>query len=156
VFVVSECFRYLPPREWIRTDELVSAWEVERGRIMKLRNQEVGEKSSTASTTLQISLSDEEYAELRRAVSEAELPNRALLVFQAIHAGLESPEAHLSVSKRTRTINIHVSCEFKQIIRARARMYRVTQQSLLRGLLFHYIRNKRWQTTEPDTAQGEG
>ena len=162
VLMVDECFRYLPPHDGIRTRELALAWGMEGECAMssvKRRSGEVSNSTGTASatsTTLQITLSEEEYAELRRAVTDAKLPNSSLLVFQAIHAGLESGEAHFSDRKRTRSVSIHVSREFKQRIRARAQLSQLTQQSLLRGLLLHYIRNKRWQTTQTHTAEEEG
>jgi hypothetical protein len=101
---------------------------------------------------LKIQLSEDEYAELHRAAVEAEFPNMALLVFQAIQAGLESDQTRGIQRKRTRILSIHVSKEFTEKVRLRARMSRVTQQALLRGLLFHYIRNKRWQTVEADAT----
>lgn len=153
--MADECFRYLPPDEWIGRDKLASVWNIEGGCVVESAQKDRGGRSGTSSTstTLKIFLSEEEHAELRRAFGEAELPNRSLLVFQAIHAGLQSSETHLTHRKRTRTVSIHVSREFMATIRARARMYQVTQQSLLRGLLFHYIRNKSWQTTQANTAQ---
>jgi len=102
-------------------------------------------------------LSDEEFVELRRAVGEANLPNISLLVFQAIQAGLESNEAQRIQRKRTRNVNIHVSKTFWEKIRLKAHLSRVTQQALLRGLIFGYIRNKRWETVEAGaTNQGMG
>jgi hypothetical protein len=107
---------------------------------------EESEKRTTGggSKTLAVSLSQKEYDELRKAVDKANLPNLSLLVFRAIQAGLESDETGGVQGKRTRTVNIHVSKEFKEKIRSRARMLQVTQQALLRGLLFQYIRNKAW------------
>lgn len=113
------------------------------------------------STTLQVWLSEDEYAELRRAVANAQAPNRSLLVFQAIHAGLEGGGMRGIQRKRTRAVNTHVSTEFKKKIRAKARMYGVTQQALLRGLLFQYIRNESRQTNraegtaKPTTGHGK-
>ncbi len=104
------------------------------------------------STTLQVWLSEDEYAELRRAVANAQVPNRSLLVFQAIHSGLESGGMRGIQGKRTRAVNTHVSIEFKQKIRAKAHAYGVTQQALLRGLLFHYIRNESLQTNGAEDA----
>ena len=114
--------------------------------------EESVQQGKGGSTTLQVWLTEDEHAELRRAVAEAQLPYRSLLVFQAIHTGLESAETLGVQRKRTRAVNMHVSKEFKNRIRARARMYGVTQQSLLRSLLMHYIRNKRWETAEADTT----
>lgn len=91
---------------------------------------------------LRIQLSADEHAELRRAVSESEFPNMALLVFQAIHAGLEGDETVGVQRKHTKSVTIHTSREFKQKIRTRAHMYQVTQQALLHHLLFQYIRNR--------------
>ncbi len=113
------------------------------------------------STTLQVWLSEDEYAELRRAVANAQVPNRSLLVFQAIHAGLEDAKMHGIQRKRTRAVNTHVSIEFKQKIRARAKAYGVTQQALLRGLLFDYIRkqsrrpNRNNATKDPSAGDGK-
>ena len=111
-----------------------------------------GGRSRPSRPKLKIQLSPDEYAELRRATAEADLPNMALLVFQAIHAGLESDETRRVQGKRTRILHIHVSKEFGEKIRLRARMSGVTQQALLRGLLFDYIRNKPWQTAETDAT----
>ncbi|MGA8855654.1 MAG: hypothetical protein WB643_00655 [Candidatus Bathyarchaeia archaeon] len=117
---------------------------------------EESEKRTTGggSKTLVVFLSQEEYGELRRAVGEANVPNMSLLVFQAIQAGLESDETHGVQRKRTRTVNLHVSREFMEKIRLRARMSQVTQQALLRGLLFQYIRSKPWQRTQAEKTEG--
>ena len=106
-----------------------------------------------SSKTLVVFLSQEEYGELRRAVGEANVPNMSLLVFQAIQAGLESDETHGIQRKRNRTVNLHVSREFREKIRLRARMSQVTQQALLRGLLFQYIRSKPWQRTQAEKTE---
>ncbi len=97
-------------------------------------------------------LSEDEYAGLRRAVANAQVPNRSLLVFEAIQAGLEGGRVQGIQRKRTRAVNIHVSIEFKKKIRAKAQAYDVTQQALLRGLLFQYIRNESRQTNRADDA----
>jgi hypothetical protein len=110
--------------------------------------------TTPSKTKLKIRLSGDEYAELRRVVSEGEFPNIALLVFQAIHVGLEGDEIIGVQRKHTRSVTIHVSREFKQKIWARARMYRVTQQALLHGLLFQYIRNKPRPRALMEKAEG--
>jgi hypothetical protein len=117
---------------------------------------EKSEKRTTGeeSKTLVVFLSQEEYGELRNAVDEANLPNMSLLVFQAIQAGLESDETRGVQRKRTRTVNIHVSKEFMEKIRVRARMFQVTQQALLRGLLFQYTRSKPWLREKPGKTEG--
>jgi hypothetical protein len=116
---------------------------------------EESEKRTTGggSKTLVVFLSQEEYGELRRALGEANLPNISLLVFQAIQAGLENDEMDGVQRKRTRTVNIHVSREFREKIRSRAHMFQVTQQALLRGLLFQYIRNKPWQSAQAEKTE---
>lgn len=110
---------------------------------------EAAQQATGGSRTLVIALSDEELAELRRAAGEANLPNISLLVFQAIQAGLEGEETQGVQRKRTRSVNIHVSKEFKEKIRMRARICRVTQQALLRGLVFQYLRSKPWRLATP-------
>jgi hypothetical protein len=105
-------------------------------------------------TTLMIRLSADEYAELRRATSEGEFPNLSILVFHAIQTGLEKGEQLSVQGKRTRKVTIHVSSEFKQTIRARARMYRVTQQAFLHSLLFQYIRKKEPQNARAEETEG--
>lgn len=94
--------------------------------------EELAQQTPGASgKTLVVSLSDDEFDELRRAIGEANLPNLSLLVFQAIQAGLESDEAQWIQRKRTRTVNIHVSRKFWEKIRLKARMSCVTQQALI-------------------------
>ena len=78
----------------------------------------------------------------------------ALLVFQAIHAGLEGDEVAAVQRNRTRAVSVHVSEDFKEKIRVKARTYRVTQQALMRGLLLQYIRSKPWQRTQAEKTEG--
>jgi hypothetical protein len=115
-----------------------------RGGCVKESAEQASDEATTrrmmGTAKLRIEMSADEHAELRRAVSESEFPNMALLVFQAIHAGLEGNQV-VGVQKHTKTVTMHVSRELKQKIRTRARMYQVTQQALLRSLLFQYIRN---------------
>jgi hypothetical protein len=100
-----------------------------------------------------VRLSEDEYTELRKAVSEASVPNVSLLVFQAIQTGLEGDETHRLQRKRTRIIYIHVSREFMEKIRNRAASNHVSQQALVRGLLFHYIRNRGWELVEAEPSK---
>jgi hypothetical protein len=124
---------------------------VRRGRVKESAEQTSGE-ATRGKTKLRIQLTADEHAELRRAVSDIGFPNMALLVFQAIHTGLEEADIVGVQRKHTKSVTIHVSRQFKQKIQVRARMYGVPQQSILHALLFQYIRNKRWQTAEENTA----
>jgi hypothetical protein len=110
-------------------------------------------RGRSSRTTLTVFLSQEEYAELRRAVDEANLLNMSLFVFQAIQAGLENDETHWVQRKRTRRVNLHASKEFSEKIRLRARMFQVTQQALLRALLFQYIRSKPWRKAQAEKLE---
>ena len=98
-------------------------------------------------------LSQEEYGELRRAVDEANLPNMSLFVFQAIREGLGREEARGVQRKRTRRVDLHVSKDFSEKVRLRARLFNVTQQALLRALLFEYIRSKPWRTAQAEKME---
>jgi hypothetical protein len=100
--------------------------------------------------TLVVSLSDDEFAELQAAVREAGLPNMSLLVFRAIELGLEREETFGVQRKRSRAVNVHVSKTFGMKIRSKARLVGVTQQALLRGLIFDYIRRKHWRTADEE------
>lgn len=111
---------------------------------------ELGEQTSKAK--LRITFSADELAQLRRAVSESMFPNMALFIFQAIHVGLEDDQLALGAEKRTKSVTMHVSKEFKQKIRARARMNHVSQQTLLHHLVFQYIRNRPWLREEKREA----
>jgi hypothetical protein len=115
--------------------------------------EQTKDEAVSGKAKLRIRLSADEHAELRRAVSESEFPNMALLVFQAIHAGLEGDEIVGVQRKHTKSVTIHTSREFKQKIRARARMYRVTQQALLHSLLFQYIRNGAWLRKQAEKTE---
>jgi hypothetical protein len=126
---------------------------VRRGCVKESAEQ-TSDEAATGKTKLRIRLSSDEHAELRRAVSESEFPNMALLIFQAIHAGLEGDEVVGVQRKHTKSVTIHISREFKQKIRSRARMFQVTQQALLRGLLFQYIQNKPWQSAQAEKREG--
>lgn len=121
---------------------------------MKESAEQTSDEAATrGKTKLRIRLSADEHAELRTAVSESEFPNTALLIFQAIHAGLEGDEVVGVQRKHTKSVTIHISREFKQKIRTRARMYAVTQQALLHSLLFQYIRNKAWLRTQAEKTE---
>jgi hypothetical protein len=115
--------------------------------------EQTSNEAATGNAKLRIRLSADEHAELRRAISESEFPNMALLVFQAIHAGLERDEVVGVERRHTKSVTIHTSREFKQKIRARARTYRVTQQALLHHLLLQYIRSKPWQSTPAEKTK---
>ncbi len=95
---------------------------------------------------LRIRLSADEHDQLRRVVEESGFPNMALLIFQAIHTGLEDNQG-VGVQKHTKSVTIHISREFKQKILTRARLDGVTQQTLLHTLLLQYIRNRAWLKT---------
>lgn len=113
-----------------------------------------GDGAAAGKAKLKIRLSADEHAELRRAVRECEFPNMALLVFQAIHAGLEGDPIASVQCKRAKSVTIHTSREFKQKIRARARTYHVTQQALLHTLIFQYIRDRARLRTEAMKTEG--
>jgi hypothetical protein len=115
--------------------------------------EQTKDEATRGKTKLRIGLSADEHAELRRAVSESEFPNMALLVFQAIHTGLDADEVAGVQRKHTKSVTIHISKEFQEKIRARARMYRVTQQALLHSLLFQYIRNRAWLSTQAEKKE---
>ena len=125
-----------------------------RSGCVKDSAEQTGDEAVTGKAKLRIRLSADEHAELRRAVSESEFPNMTLLVFQAIHAGLESDEVAGVQRKHTKSVTIHISRMLQQKIRARARTYRVTQQALLHHLLFQYIRNRAWLRTEAEKTGG--
>ena len=112
------------------------------------------DEATTSNAKLRIRLSADEHAELRRAVSDSGFPNMALLVFQAIEAGLEDNDIAGLQRKHTKSVTLHISIEFKQKIRARAHICRVTQQTLLHYLLFQYIRNRAWLRTEAEKTEG--
>jgi len=124
-----------------------------RRGCVKESAEQTSDEATTGKAKLRIGLSADEHAELRGAASESEFPNMALLVFQAIHAGLEGDEVVGVQRKHTKSVTIHISREFKQKIRARARMYRVTQQALLHSLLFQYIRNRPWLRTQAEKTE---
>jgi len=124
-----------------------------RRRCVNESAEQTKDEAVSGKAKLRIRLSADEHAELRRAVSESEFPNMALLVFQAIHAGLEGDEIVGVQRKHTKSVTIHTSREFKQKIRARARMYRVTQQALLHSLLFQYIRNGAWLRKQAEKTE---
>ena len=105
----------------------------------------------------QIRLCEEEYAELEKAFSESGIYTRSLIVFQAILSGLRNPKPPALQGKRNRTFHLHVSSEFKEKIRTAASSHGVTQQALVRGFLFDYIRRRPWETTqEPSRQLGGG
>ena len=126
---------------------------VRRGCVKESAEQ-TSDEATTEKAKLRIGLSADGHAELRRAVSESEFPNMALLIFQAIHAGLEGDDIISVQRKHTKSVTIHISREFKQKIRASARMYRVTQQALLHSLLFQYIRNRAWLKAQVEKTEG--
>lgn len=118
---------------------------------------EVAEQESPAERSrgkLKIRLSQDEFAELRRSVSKSGFPNVASFAFQALSLGLDDDDITGLQKKRTQTLSINISQEFKEKIRRRAEMYQVTQQALVRSLLFQYIRNKHPQRTMPQSVRG--
>jgi hypothetical protein len=112
---LGETFTDLPPPDFNARHDMHSSRGA--GRI-DLTEKAAGSLGSR--TKLKIRLSQDEFAESRRAVSESEFPNLALFAFQALAEGLDDDDFTRVERKRTRTLSIHISKEFQEKIRRRA------------------------------------
>jgi hypothetical protein len=98
---------------------------------------------------LRILLTEEEINRLDPAVAESYAVTRNLLVCSAIHEGLKTfkPET-IQKPSRHREVRIWVPKDMKNKIRELAETNSITQQTILRHLLFQYITRAPWNNTE--------
>ncbi len=98
---------------------------------------------------LRILLTEQEINLLDSAVAESYAVTRNLLVYSAIHEDLKTfkPETIQRPSRR-REVPIWVPREMKSKVRELAKTHSISQQSILRHLLFQYITRAPWNNTE--------
>ena len=98
---------------------------------------------------LRILLTEEEINRLDSAVAESCAVTRNLLVYTAIHEGLTTfkPET-IQKPNRRREVPIWVPKDMKNKIRELAKTNTITQQSIMRHLLFQYITRASWNNTQ--------
>ncbi len=97
-------------------------------------------------TRLRILLTEEEIERLDSAVMESGALSRTLLVFEAIRAGLVKGEtATMKKPSKRKAVPVWVTFDLKNRIKEAARANSVTQQSLVRHLLFQYIAHAPWK-----------
>jgi len=98
---------------------------------------------------LRILLTEEEINRLDSAVAESYAVTRKLLVYTAIHQGLTTfkPET-IQKPNRRREVPIWVPKDMKNKIRELAKTNSITQQSIMRHLLFQYITRAPWNNTQ--------
>jgi hypothetical protein len=89
-----------------------------------------------------------ELTRLHSAVTEAGA-NKSLLVVEAIQRGLPDFDPRNIQTGRSCRIDAWVPTEFKERIKQLAEVHAVTQQSLLRYLLFKHLKAASWKQTEP-------
>ncbi|MGD0424567.1 MAG: hypothetical protein ABSA92_14095 [Candidatus Bathyarchaeia archaeon] len=96
----------------------------------------------------QILLTRMELDRLYSAVTESGV-NKSFLVMEAIQHGLPDLDPKNIQTGRTFRIDAWVPTEFKQRIKQLAETHAVTQQSLLRHLLFKHLKAAPWKQTKP-------
>ena len=105
---------------------------------------------------LRILLTREEINLLDSAVAERYAVTRNLLVYTAIHEGLTTfkPET-IRKPNRRREVPIWVPRDMKNKIRELAKTHSITQQTILRHLLFQYITQAPWNNTKTTHEQSK-
>lgn len=104
-------------------------------------------------SAFELTLTDRELAELDAAVAESGAWTRSLLVSEAIHAGLLSNDLELTRQRRLRRVPVRVASSMLVEIRQLASSHGLTQQAVLRHLLFRFIANAPWNL--PDEGRSE-
>jgi hypothetical protein len=120
-------------------------------RLMRHRNEE--EETWGGRSRLRLLLTENELAEVDHAVAESAAWSRSLVIAEALHVGLLNPRLTFTQSKRCRIVEIRVPKKLVNDLQALARARTLTQQSLLRQLLFHYLANPPWKLTDVTSAE---
>ena len=103
---------------------------------------------------LRILLTEAEVEQLDYAVDDSGAMNRSLLVLVALQESLADPEtATLPRRSKRRDIPVWITAEQKEQVRNLARSHSVTQQSLLRHLLFQFINQAPWNKTSGENPK---
>ena len=90
-------------------------------------------------------LTEEEWSRLAEAVNRFHVP-RSFLILEAIQAGLQDQNATSIPGRRNRPVNFRLPAEVTEAIKETAKARGVSQQSLIRHLLFAYLSEIRRKT----------
>ena len=105
---------------------------------------------------IRLFLTEQELAELDRAVAESGAWTRSLLVAEAVHAGLLTQNLTLKRERRRRRVPVRVPAKMLDGLRRLASSHDLTQQAILRHYLFRYIANKAWYLPDENAAEAAG
>jgi hypothetical protein len=93
-------------------------------------------------------LNEEESGKLAEAVRGR--GNRSLIILESIQARLHAPNLPGLQRKRTRVVHFWLPTEIMEEVRQLALDLRVSQQNLIRHLLFTYLATAPWKPTSAD------
>ena len=98
-------------------------------------------------------LNEEESEKLAEAVRASGAPNRSLIILESIQERLHAPNLPGLQRKRTRVVYFWLPTEIMEEARHLALHLSVSQQNLLRYLLFTHLATAPWKRkpTAPDT-----
>ena len=96
---------------------------------------------------VRILLTNGEFAEIDRAAADTGA-NTSLLVVEAIQFSLPRFDYSKVQTRRTHRVDVRVPEELKDALKRAAEAHGLTQQSLLRYLVFQYVKAGRWSRFE--------
>lgn len=98
-------------------------------------------------------LNEEESGKLAEAVKTSGTPNRSLIILESIQASIHAPNLTGLQRKRNRVLYFWLPTQIMQEVRRRALDLGVSQQNLIRYLLFTYLATAPWtpKPTPPNT-----
>ena len=94
-------------------------------------------------------LNEEESGKLAEAVRTSGTGNRSLIILESIQARLHAPNLPGLQRKRTRVVYFWLPTEIMEEVRQLALDLRVSQQNLIRHLLFTYLVTAPWKRKPP-------
>jgi hypothetical protein len=95
-----------------------------------------------------ILLTEEEASQLADAVNQFHVP-RSFLILEAIQAGLRSLDTATIPGRRSRPLSFRLPDEIAVRVKQVSREHDVSQQNLIRHLLFTYLKQRTAETRTP-------
>lgn len=114
-----------------------------------------GRKLSPCSK-LRLLLTETEAEQLDYSTAQSGAGSRALLIAEALRAGIANPNQTLSQDKRSIRVDAWVPTGLVARLRQLAATHHLTQQHLLRLFLFQYLAETRWERDQAENESKNG
>jgi hypothetical protein len=88
-------------------------------------------------------LTEAEASRLAGAVKELHVP-RSLIILEAVQAGLQTLDPNVIPGRRTKSVHFRLPPEVREKVRLVATQYQLSQQNLIRHMLFAYLAAPPW------------